>query len=154
MWFSGNLDQRCQECKEVKKCLDCDEPVEAAVYKRCKACWWAQDPRNKKNGGKVDLKEKPTIIINSPSHKDVNTTYEGFKAEWEGCIMCACDHGCNQWLARNAAKMLAITEELRRYSNDMPMSAADKLAQTPADEFGKRLWQRIRDEHTAKRKNK
>lgn len=28
-----------------------------------------------------------------------------FLDEWDGSISCGCDHGCNQWLARNSAKM-------------------------------------------------
>lgn len=123
---------------KLNKCQNCDKPVEGAQYKFCYDCWWAQDPRNVKNGGTVDL--KPTVVINSPSHEDTNETYREFKAEWEGCIFCACDHGCNQWLARNAAKILAFVTELEQ-GEKVSTAYLDDMAKKPAQEYGKELWQ-------------
>lgn len=95
------------------------------------------------------MSDKPTIIINSPSHKDTNESYANFKAEMEGSIMCGCDHGCNQWLARNSAKALAMMNELETVGMSGEL---DDMAKRPANEYGRELFQRIRDKHTNKRK--
>lgn len=58
----------------MKKCKKyCGNPVEAERYDMCKSCWWAQDPRNIKNGGTVDLEPKKTL---QKARKTVKTTIQ------------------------------------------------------------------------------
>lgn len=61
-------DSTCQECGHkdktsnfdfIKECkTGCGKYAEGKQYEFCYDCWWNQDPRNIKNGGTVDLKEK------------------------------------------------------------------------------------------------
>ena len=46
----------------MKQCEHCPNPVEADRYDMCKDCWWDRDPRNIKNGGTVQLKDKTSIV--------------------------------------------------------------------------------------------
>lgn len=48
--------------------------------------------------------------------KDKDYVWKGyldnFLDYWEGCTLCACDHGCNSFILQNAVKMQAILEAL------------------------------------------
>lgn len=65
---------------------DCGNEVEAKQYNMCYDCWWAQDPRNVKNGGTVDLEKiKPKTettmkIINSMNNRFIAEPYKGDRA--------------------------------------------------------------------------
>lgn len=50
---------------------------------------------------------------------------------WHGCVACACDHGCNQWLAKNGAKSSLIMEALKKKKSKEELN---KLAQMPIEE--------------------
>jgi hypothetical protein len=50
---------------------------------------------------------------------------------WDGCVACACDHGCNQWLAKNHPKSSLIMDALRKKK---PKAELDKLAQMTIEE--------------------
>jgi hypothetical protein len=153
-----------------------EKKIKEAALKLANDIAWEIDPKNPKVqqfekdyvDGKIEFKgidaqiresekmsttarvEMAATIINTPQHKDTNPTYGDFKDEMEGCIMCACDHGCNQWLARNAVKMLAIMEQLETMSEDIDEAAAievlDRMAQRPAIEYGKDLYEKMKRE--------
>jgi hypothetical protein len=46
--------------------------------------------------------------------KNKKPNYHAWLVEWHGCVICACDHGCNQWLAENAGKAFSLLEALDR----------------------------------------
>lgn len=95
------------------------------------------------------MNDKPTIIVNTPQHKDSEETYASFKAELEGSYMCGCDHGCNQWIARNGAKILAIMEALEKGA---PKEELDGLAKKNAQEYGTEIYEQIKQKAFARRK--
>lgn len=63
---------------------------------------------------------------------------------WEGCVMCACDHGCNQFLLENAAKMVAILRAANSYTAQQDELSA--LAKKDESEFRTELWKRLYQE--------
>ena len=75
-------------------------------------------------------------------HNDVNEYYEEFLSEWEGCIVCGCDYGCNQWLIRNSAKMLFFVDELNNYTQKI--DALNKLAKKPAQKYNSELYEKLK----------
>lgn len=56
---------------------------------------------------------------------------------WEGCVLCHCDHGCNQFVLENAAKAAALLRT-RGISEDMDW--LNELAQKDEAEFRTDLW--------------
>ena len=44
------------------------------------------------------------------SHKQ--ESFRDFLDFWHGCILCSCDHGCNEWIVKNAGKAFLIMEKL------------------------------------------
>jgi len=60
--------------------------------------------------------------------KETQPNIKAWLEEWHGCVACACDHGCNQWLAQNGAKSSLIMEALKKKK---PKADLDKLAQMP-----------------------
>ena len=60
-------------------------------------------------------------------------TWLGF---WEGCVHCACDHGCNQWIEEQNARAALIMRAMRLGSKK---SVLDKLVQIPLDKAN-RIW--------------
>lgn len=61
---------------------------------------------------------------------------------WEGCVLCACDHGCNQFLLANAAKAAAL---LRARGNAESLDELNQLAMKDEGEFSTELWKRSFD---------
>lgn len=47
---------------------------------------------------------------------------------YEGCVLCGCDHGCNQWIAENHAK---ISLAFRIMRDPKATTKLDKLSQLP-----------------------
>jgi len=58
---------------------DCGNEVEAQRYSMCYDCWWAQDPRNIKNGGTVNL-EKKEMNVTSLNNRFIVEPYKGDRA--------------------------------------------------------------------------
>ena len=67
---------------------------------------------------------------------------ESFK-EWfefyEGCITCACDHGCNQWLAEQVCRTALVMRVLK---DQNATTSLDKLVSMPLKKVN-RIWHRI-----------
>jgi len=61
---------------------------------------------------------------------------------WEGCCLCACDHGCNQFLQENAAKAAALLSAAS--TTDTTMTTLDAMARKDEKEFLVELWKRNR----------
>ena len=55
---------------------------------------------------------------------------------WNGCVHCACDHGCNQWIDEQSARAALIMRAMRLGSKK---SVLDKLVQIPLKRVN-RVW--------------
>lgn len=64
-----------------------------------------------------------------------SVTYEGWVSERDGCIMCACGHGCNQWLQNNLTKTSLILRIL--YSRGS--TSLDRIVQMENSKVDK-IW--------------
>lgn len=69
--------------------------------------------------------------------------FEDFKENWYGCMMCACDHGCNGWLLQNAGKALRVFEAVQKGATPAEL---DAIVQQNADDvyiqIRKEMWER------------
>ena len=75
--------------------------------------------------------------MNTDSWKATETQkdFQSWLSFYEGCLMCACDHGCNQWVkeqTQRAALLFRIlskpnaTTKLEKVTN-IPLEKVDKL---------------------------
>lgn len=55
----------------------------------------------------------------------------------EGCLLCACDHGCNQWIAQNGGKMLRIAKEAQSVLSSEKL---DVIVQADTDLVNSQIW--------------
>jgi len=60
-------------------------------------------------------------------------TWLGF---WDGCVHCACDHGCNQWVMEQTARASLIMNAMRQGKSK---DRLDKLVQIPVERANK-IW--------------
>lgn len=63
-------------------------------------------------------------------------TWLGF---YNGCVHCACDHGCNQWLVEQQARASIL---FRTLANPKATAKIDKITQMPLERVNK-IWFRI-----------
>jgi hypothetical protein len=55
--------------------------------------------------------------------KNRQPSYNDWLEEWHGSVLCACDHGCNQWLAENAGKAHELLLALQKGATEMELDA-------------------------------
>jgi hypothetical protein len=82
--------------------------------------------------------------------KNRQPSYNDWLVEWHGSILCACDHGCNQWLAENACKAHEIMLALQKGATELEL---DVIVQKHVSEVFGEIHQRMWDEMKAKRKS-
>ena len=61
-------------------------------------------------------------------------TYQDFMEEYEGSMICGCDHGCNQWLKKQGARVALGYRMMKLGSKNL-----DKMAQMPIARVDK-IW--------------
>lgn len=59
--------------------------------------------------------------------QEVQPTFKEWQSFMEGCVMCQCDHGCNQWMLEQRSKIALFMRILSTKGN----TSLDKLAQMP-----------------------
>lgn len=67
---------------------------------------------------------------------DFKGEFEDWIEYWEGCVLCGCDHGCNQFVLENAAKASALIKAARTEFPDI----LNELAMRDEREFRTELW--------------
>jgi hypothetical protein len=71
-------------------------------------------------------------------------SFKEWLAMWHGCVLCNCDHGCNQWIVENAPKAYLLFEGLRQ---GQTAEFLDKIAQehinVPHTQIWKRVWAKV-----------
>jgi uncharacterized protein YutD len=70
--------------------------------------------------------------------EDFISAFDTWISYWEGCVLCHCDHGCNQFILENAAKMAAILRARNSYS--YLMDELNDMAKRDESEFRTELW--------------
>lgn len=80
------------------------------------------------------------------------TTVLNAYLEWiEGNASCACDHGCNQAIAANGAKLAALLRASSIGMSDMSMEAlALKDPVAFIHDLGEEMWNRVRSKRAPK----
>lgn len=71
------------------------------------------------------------------SFAETHKTFQDFMEEYEGASVCACDHGCNQWLKRSENRIILGLRMLKSGSKNL-----DKLASMKIHRVNK-IWHRI-----------
>lgn len=68
--------------------------------------------------------------METPYWKQMEThdTFKEWKEFYDGCLMCGCDHGCNQWIVEQRAK-IALFFRVLGQSNST--TGLNKLAKMP-----------------------
>lgn len=67
---------------------------------------------------------------------EVQPNVDEWLSYWEGCLICACDHGCNQWVKEQGHRAALIMRAMRLGSKK---SVLDKLVQMPLKKSDK-IW--------------
>lgn len=67
-------------------------------------------------------------------------TFKDFLDCLEGCIICRCDHGCNQWVIENSAKTLHL---MKAQQEGVSTEKLDEICQKHAKEFIDILWETL-----------
>ena len=57
---------------------------------------------------------------------------------YHGCLICACDHGCNQWVAENAGKAYILIESLQKGQS---LGFCDGVVQTDVADINNDIFQ-------------
>lgn len=70
---------------------------------------------------------------------EVQPSFKDWKEFREGCIACACDHGCNAWVKEQEAKSSLFFDIL---TNKNATTSLDKVAKMPLERANK-IWYRI-----------
>jgi len=61
--------------------------------------------------------------------------FKSWQGEWDGCMMCACDHGCNQWLVKNQSKASLVMRVLSSKGS----TKLDKIVQM-SNQKANKIW--------------
>lgn len=67
---------------------------------------------------------------------EVQPDVDTWLSHWEGCLTCACDHGCNQWVKEQSARAALVMRAMRLGSAKRLL---DKLVQIPLKRADK-VW--------------
>jgi hypothetical protein len=76
--------------------------------------------------------------------------YSAWLDDWHSSIICACDHGCNQWLAENAGKAHELLLAMQKGATEMEL---DAIVQKHVSEVNIAIVTRMFDEAKARRKS-
>lgn len=70
---------------------------------------------------------------------ETQPTFKEWKEFYDGCVMCNCGHGCQQWIKEQQGKMSLLFEVL---SNPNSTTKPDKIAQMSPERANK-IWYKI-----------
>lgn len=59
---------------------------------------------------------------------EIQPSFENWKEFYEGCLMCGCDHGCNEWIFENRSKIAILFRILSKPNSN---TSLDKMAKMP-----------------------
>lgn len=86
--------------------------------------------------------------------QDKQPSLEKWLNFWYGCVLCNCDHGCNEWIVKNASKAHAIISGLLKNEQ---VENLDKLVQRDIlevnSEFHKKVWDNAKKEQDSFKKD-
>lgn len=71
---------------------------------------------------------------------DPSDNMKNWLSEYEGSLMCGCDHGCNQWREKNQSKAILIMRILSNGGTTNP----DKIVQMENSKVDKILYRILR----------
>lgn len=69
---------------------------------------------------------------------EIQPSFKEWKEFYDGCLMCACDHGCNQWLKEQQARASLLFDAISTPGSTKP----DKIAQMSLERVNK-IWYRL-----------
>ncbi len=70
--------------------------------------------------------------------KETAKDFKSWLSEWEDCLVCACDHGCNQWVKEQGHRAALLFRILSTKGN----TSLERVTQIPLKEVDQ-IWYRI-----------
>lgn len=71
--------------------------------------------------------------------KEVQKDFKSWFEEYQGCLACGCDHGCNQWIKEQQYRTAII---LKIFSNPKAITKLEKVTQIPLERINK-IWYKL-----------
>ena len=80
--------------------------------------------------------------MGSLGNPETYDSYKDWKSNYDGCLMCACDHGCNQWVASQSRRTSLILRILTKKDSNTSLDKVVKMT----DERVNWLWYYLNQE--------